>query len=112
MSDPSDAIACLINALEGCCHVECEMGEDRMATVYLAEDFCHEWKGALKVLKPELAALGITPVQELSRRGPRGMMLVWIRSLVSVCPSQLLAQPAKLGASLLIVRLGVRTCGL
>ena len=35
-----------------------EIGEGGMATVYLAEDLRHERKVALKVLKPELAALG------------------------------------------------------
>ena len=34
-----------------------ELGEGGMATVYLAEDLRHERKVALKVLKPELAAV-------------------------------------------------------
>ncbi len=37
--------------------IERELGEGGMATVYLAEDLKHERKVALKVLKPELAAV-------------------------------------------------------
>jgi len=38
-------------------HVEGELGQGGMATVYLAEDLRHKRKVALKVLKPELAAV-------------------------------------------------------
>ena len=37
--------------------IERELGQGRMATVYLAEDLKHKRKVALKVLKPELAAV-------------------------------------------------------
>ncbi len=37
--------------------IERELGEGGMATVYLADDLKHERKVALKVLKPELAAV-------------------------------------------------------
>ena len=37
--------------------IESELGEGGMATVYLADDVKHERKVALKVLKPELAAV-------------------------------------------------------
>ena len=37
--------------------IERELGEGGMATVYLAEDIKHDRKVALKVLKPELAAV-------------------------------------------------------
>ena len=44
-------------ALEGRYAIERELGEGGMATVYLADDIKHERKVALKVLKPELAAV-------------------------------------------------------
>jgi len=53
----SDTIARLNAALEGRYHIERELGEGGMATVYLADDLKHERKVALKVLKPELAAV-------------------------------------------------------
>ncbi len=53
----SDAITRLNAALEGRYTIERELGEGGMATVYLADDLKHERKVALKVLKPELAAL-------------------------------------------------------
>ncbi len=56
MSD-SDPITRLNEALEGRYRVERELGEGGMATVYLADDIKHERKVALKVLKPELAAI-------------------------------------------------------
>lgn len=51
-----DDIAHLNAALSGRYHVERELGEGGMATVYLAHDLKHERNVALKVLKPELAA--------------------------------------------------------
>ena len=53
----SEAITRLNAALEGRYRIERELGEGGMATVYLAEDIKHERKVALKVLKPELAAV-------------------------------------------------------
>ena len=47
----------LNTALEGRYAIERELGEGGMATVYLAEDIKHDRKVALKVLKPELAAV-------------------------------------------------------
>jgi Tol biopolymer transport system component len=44
-------------ALEGRYRIERELGEGGMATVFLAEDLKHARKVALKVLKPELAAV-------------------------------------------------------
>ena len=44
-------------ALSGRYHIERELGEGGMATVYLAADVRHERQVALKVLKPELAAV-------------------------------------------------------
>ena len=53
----SDAVTRLNAALEGRYVIGREIGEGGMATVYLAEDVKHERKVALKVLKPELAAV-------------------------------------------------------
>ena len=53
----SDAVTRLNAALEGRYRVERELGEGGMATVYPADDLKHERKVALKVLKPELAAV-------------------------------------------------------
>jgi serine/threonine-protein kinase len=54
MSDPVDR---LNEALSERYSIERKLGEGGMATVYLAEDLRHERKVALKVLKPELAAV-------------------------------------------------------
>ncbi len=53
----SDPVTRLNTALEGRYRIESELGEGGMATVYLADDIKHERKVALKVLKPELAAM-------------------------------------------------------
>ena len=53
----SDMVERLNAALEGRYTIERELGEGGMATVYLADDIKHERKVALKVLKPELAAV-------------------------------------------------------
>jgi len=47
----------LIEALSGRYRIERELGAGGMATVYLAEDLKHDRKVAIKVLKPELAAV-------------------------------------------------------
>jgi serine/threonine-protein kinase len=56
MNSP-DLIERLNAALDGRYRVERELGEGGMATVYLAADLKHERSVALKVLKPELAAV-------------------------------------------------------
>ena len=53
----TDAFTRLATALEGRYRIERELGEGGMATVYLAEDLKHDRRVALKVLKPELAAV-------------------------------------------------------
>ena len=53
----SDPVTRLNAALEGRYAIERELGEGGMATVFLADDLKHERKVALKVLKPELAAV-------------------------------------------------------
>ena len=53
----SDVIAKINQALQGRYLIERHLGEGGMATVYLADDVKHERKVALKVLKPELAAV-------------------------------------------------------
>jgi serine/threonine protein kinase len=55
MSD--DIITRLNKALEDRYEVVRPLGEGGMATVYLVDDIKHERKVALKVLKPELAAM-------------------------------------------------------
>ena len=55
--NPPDPITRLNAALDGRYRIERELGEGGMATVYLADDIKHERKVALKVLKPELAAV-------------------------------------------------------
>ena len=57
LSAMTDPISRLNAALEGRYAIERELGEGGMATVYLADDLKHERKVALKVLKPELAAV-------------------------------------------------------
>ena len=53
----NDGVERLNAALEGRYRIERELGQGGMATVYLAEDARHDRKVALKVLKPELAAV-------------------------------------------------------
>jgi serine/threonine-protein kinase len=53
----SDPVIRLNAALEGRYRVERQLGEGGMATVYLAQDLKHERRVALKVLRPELAAV-------------------------------------------------------
>ncbi|HTL05981.1 MAG TPA: serine/threonine-protein kinase, partial [Gemmatimonadales bacterium] len=53
----SDALARLTTALADRYAIERELGQGGMATVYLAQDLRHDRKVALKVLRPELAAI-------------------------------------------------------
>jgi len=53
----TDPVARLNGALEGRYQIERELGAGGMATVYLASDLKHDRKVAIKVLKPELAAV-------------------------------------------------------
>ena len=53
----TDEIDRLNAALTGRYRIERELGQGGMATVYLAEDVKHDRRVALKVLKPELAAV-------------------------------------------------------
>jgi len=52
-----DAVARLSSALADRYRIERELGQGGMATVYLAEDLKHDRKVAVKVLRPELAAV-------------------------------------------------------
>jgi serine/threonine-protein kinase len=52
-----DAIARLTAALAGRYRIDRALGAGGMATVYLAEDLKHDRKVAIKVLRPELAAV-------------------------------------------------------
>ena len=49
----------LSTALAGRYKIESRLGEGGMATVYLAEDLKHKRKVAIKVLRPELAAVHV-----------------------------------------------------
>jgi serine/threonine-protein kinase len=53
----SDVVGRLTSALADRYRIERELGQGGMATVYLAHDIKHDRKVALKVLKPELAAV-------------------------------------------------------
>jgi eukaryotic-like serine/threonine-protein kinase len=53
----SEPVSRLQEALAGRYRIEREIGQGGMATVYLAEDLKHDRKVAIKVLRPELAAI-------------------------------------------------------
>ncbi len=53
----TEITAKLSTALADRYRIESHLGEGGMATVYLAEDLKHERKVAVKVLRPELAAV-------------------------------------------------------
>ena len=57
MTEVLDAVGRLRAALADRYRIERELGQGGMATVYLAHDVKHDRKVALKVLKPELAAV-------------------------------------------------------
>jgi serine/threonine-protein kinase len=57
MTDSQGHTQRLESALAGRYKIERKLGEGGMASVYLAEDLKHERKVALKILKPELAAV-------------------------------------------------------
>ena len=54
MTDPFDRLAA---ALSDRYRLERELGAGGMATIYLAQDLKHDRQVAIKVLKPELAAV-------------------------------------------------------
>ena len=53
----TEITARLSTALADCYAIEREIGAGGIATVYLAQDIKHERQVAVKVLKPELAAV-------------------------------------------------------
>ena len=64
------AVDRLASALTDRYHVERELGQGGMATVYLAEDVKHHRRVALKVLRPSCAPYS-APSASSSRSGPR-----------------------------------------
>jgi serine/threonine protein kinase len=54
MPDPAERLRAALSDRD---RIERELGEGGMATVYLAEDLKHQRQVAIKVLKPELAAV-------------------------------------------------------
>ena len=68
----TEPVSRLQDALAGRYRIEREIGQGGMATVYLAEDLKHDRKVAIKVLRPELAAIiGAERFLARSRRSPR-----------------------------------------
>ena len=57
MTSPADRLSAALTAANAGYRIERELGAGGMATVYLAEDLKHDRKVAIKVLKPELAAV-------------------------------------------------------
>ncbi len=57
MTSPSGNLAALRDALAERYRIERELGAGGMATVYLAQDLKHDRRVAIKVLRPELAAV-------------------------------------------------------
>ena len=57
MVDPADPVARLSAALADRYTIQRELGQGGMATVYLAHDLKHDRQVAVKVLRPELAAV-------------------------------------------------------
>jgi serine/threonine protein kinase len=75
----SDVFDRLSRALDGRYRIERELGQGGMATVYLAEDLKHDRKVAVKVLRPELAAVSGLPERPRPRGYPDTSM---VRSLL------------------------------
>ena len=87
----NDATTRLNAALAGRYRIESELGEGGMATVYLADDLKHERKVALKVLKPELAAVVGAErfLAEMNTRNSFRAIVLWtmVTVLLSGCTS-------------------------
>src|SRR5262249_5677134 len=84
MSSMTQASAQLTAALTDRYRIERELGQGGMATVYLAEDLKHRRKVAIKVLRPELAAVRVPDrfLRETRRAAPlqHPHILGWIDS--------------------------------
>ncbi len=84
----TDVLDRLTAALAGGYAVQRELGSGGMATVYLAEDLKHKRKVAVKVLRPELAAvLGFLAIYCLPYRTTRTASQPWMGVPPVVAPS-------------------------
>ena len=83
MTEQADRLS---NALADHYRIEHHLGEGGMSTVYLAEDLKHRRKVAVKVLRPELAAVigaerGSAQDENGSARGQEMVVLNWFEEV-------------------------------
>jgi eukaryotic-like serine/threonine-protein kinase len=85
MTSPADRLAA---ALADRYRIERPLGQGGMATVYLAEDIKHDRNVAIKVLKPELAAvLGAERFVQEIKTTARSRIRISCRSLIAARPT-------------------------
>ena len=82
----TEITAKLSTALADRYQIERHLGEGGMATVYLAEDLKHKRKVAVKVLRPELAALTLNSHLPVPRGGSTRASRAKVRGLMGAEP--------------------------